>query len=462
MRKYVDMTEGRLLPKIIRFAIPIILSGMLQLAFNAADLIVVSRFSQSGSAAAGAVGVNSSLINLLVNFFIGIGSGAGIVTARAIGEKNNKKISETVHTAMLLAFIAGLGLTAVGMFGSGLFLTWMKTPQDLFKLASTYLRIYFTGATASLIYNFGAAILRASGDSRRPLIFITLAGILNVILNLVFVAVFKLDVAGVALATAISNVFSAALVLLALKNREDATRLYFGDLRIHKDRLWPILKSGAMLGVADMLFSIANVSIQTEVNGFGEKVVSGVAAGTNLESFVHTAMSGFTFSSLNFTAQNMGARKYDRAKKSIFLSMLCAVAVGGVFGPLVYHFSPQLLKIYIADDPEKITYGVIKMSYICRFYAILAVQNTISSGMRGLGMNKTPTAIAVLTVCVFRLIWIHTVFQMYHTPDVIYMSIPISWFLALVPEVLIVLIGWKRIVASNERTLAKENAGAKE
>ena len=440
------MTEGKLLPNIIKFTVPIILTNQMQSLFSAADLVVVNRFGVSGSAAGGAVGANTTLITLMVNFFIGVSVGGGVAAARALGENNGEKVSKSVHTSMLLAVICGAFLTLFGIIGSRYFLTWMGTPKELLGLSVTYLRIYLTGVMASLIYNFGTAILRAAGDTKGPLLYITVAGVVNVILNLFFVVCLKLDVAGVALATAISNYLSAGLVVRALMKRRDACRLYLSNLKIHGKSLAYIVKIGIPSGIQSALFNISNVLIQSSVNSFGEAVVSGTAAGHNIEElFVKHTVVSFEHASLNFAARNAGAKKFDRVKKSVALSCLCAFAIGAVLGPLTYSLSPYILKFYIPDAPEKIVYGVVRMAYICRFYALLGIMDSIGFGVRGIGASTTSMIISLLGVCAFRVVWIYTFFARYHTLECLYLSYPVSWALTFAAQLVAFVIVFRRM-----------------
>ena len=442
--KSVDMTEGKLLPKIIAFAIPVMLSGLFQQLFSTADMIVVGRFGLDHSI--GAVGSNNAVINLLVNFFIGIATGTGVVTAHAIGEKDGKKVSETVHTAMPAAAICGLFLTLVGLFGS----TWileniMKTPADMLGQASLYLRIYLCGAPLSIIYNVGSAILRADGDSKRPLYFITLSGVVNVGLNLIFVVFFHMDVAGVALATVISQGVSAALVVAVLVKRDDDCKLYLRRMRIHKKRLIGILKIALPTGFTSIVFHISNVIIQSSVNSFGSAVVDGASAGHSLETFANTIVCCFSAAAQNFSAQNLGAKKYGRAVRSVFISAGCACTAGLILGPLFHYFSPQLLRIYLGDAKDKISYGVIRLAYQCRFYAVMGLMDTFASGLRGFGSAVSAMAITMLGACGFRIVWIYTVFQNTRTLDNLFVAYPISWTITFVAEFIAFMIVYKKI-----------------
>lgn len=435
-----DMCEGPLFKKIVVYTIPIMLTGILQLLFNAADLVVVGRFC--GSVSVAAVGATGSLINLIVNLFIGLSVGAGVSVAHAIGENNHKSVHDTVHTAIPTALISGLILTVIGLLFSERFLELMGTPDDVIDLSSVYMKIYFCGMMPSMLYNYGGSILRAAGDTKSPLIFLFISGVLNVILNVFFVVAFHMDVAGVALATAISQAISAALVLFALTKREDGCRLRFSEMRIRSAPLMKMMKIGVPAGIQGSLFSISNVIIQSSVNSFGSVVMSGNAAAQNIEGFVYTSMNAFHQTAINFTGQNYGAKKYDRLNRIMFICLGCVSAVGIVAGVSFYCAAKPLLSIYITDSAQAISYGVLRMSYICLPYFLCGIMDVMTGTIRGIGVSFTPMVITVLGVCVFRIGWIYTVFASpaYHTLEMLYISYPISWILTFAAELAAFLI----------------------
>lgn len=429
MRKAVsmDMCHGPLFIKIIKYTIPIILSSVLQLFFNAADLIVVGRFC--GSISVGAVGATSSLTNLFVNFFIGLSVGAGVTVAQGLGAKDEKKVHYAVHTAIPTAFVGGVVLTIVGILLSRPALVWMGTPAEQLELSALYMRIYFAGIIAMLLYNFGAAILRAAGDTQRPLIYLAIAGILNVILNFIFVVYFHLDVAGVALATTISQCVSAVLVIITLMRRTDACKFSLSKMHFDKIALIRILKIGMPAGLQSSLFSISNVLIQSSVNSFGEMAVSGAAAASSIESFVYVIINSFSQTALNFTGQNYGAGNYKRIHKILGYCLLSASVSGLVSGVAVYALAEPLLSIYLTDSPEAIAYGVLKMTYICLPYFLCGLMDITTGVIRGMGYSIVPMLVTVLGVCGLRVAWIYTVFQYYHTLECLYLSYTVSWIL---------------------------------
>ncbi len=425
-----SMREGPILKSVIVYTVPIILTGLLQLLFNAADLIVVGWFSGSDSVAA--VGATGALTNLIINLFIGLSVGAGVAVAQGLGAGNGKQTSEAVHTAVPVAAISGIFLTVIGVLFSRNFLELMGTPDGkLLRLASVYMQIYFAGMTFSMLYNFGSAILRAAGDTRSPLIFLTIAGVLNVILNIVFVALFKLDVAGVALATSISQAVSAILVLLALMKRQDACRFEFKKMHIYKNALLRMVKIGVPAGLQGSLFSISNVLIQSSVNSFGAAHMSGSAAASSIEGFCYVTMNSFHQTALNFCGQNYGAGDFKRVKRITWVCLMTVAVAGFVVGNLSYIFGRELLKIYITDSPEAINYGMERLKFMVVPYFLCGIMDTTTGSMRGIGSSVIPMIITVVGVCVMRIVWIYTVFALpqYHTFSGLFISYPISWLL---------------------------------
>ena len=437
MNPSANLCEGPLTKRMIFYTIPIILTGVLQLLFNAADLVVVGRCC--GSLSVAAVGATGSIINLIVNLFIGLSVGAGVTVAHAFGAHMDEDANRTVHTAIPLAVICGIILTIVGLFGAETFLSWMGTPDDIIHLSAIYMRIYFCGITASMVYNFGSAILRAAGDTQSPLIYLTVAGVLNVILNLFFVIVFKMDVAGVALATSLSQTVSAILVLFALHRRTDACHLSWKKMRLHKNQLLKIIKIGLPAGIQGSLFSISNVLIQSSVNSFGSIVISGNSAAQNIEGFTYTTMNSFHQTALNFTGQNYGAGKFDRIRKILAISLICVTIAGLGAGAASYFFAHPLLSIYIPGDEDAIAYGVTRLAYIALPYFLCGIMDVMTGMIRGLGSSVAPMFICIIGVCGMRITWIYTVFRMpkYHTLECLYSSYPISWMLTFICEILV-------------------------
>lgn len=433
-RQNQTMLQGPLLKNVIKYTIPIILTSWLQLLFNAADLVVVGQANGSNSLAA--VGATGAITNLIINLFIGLSVGAGVSVAHGLGSGDDEAVHRTIHTAIPAAIISGVFLTIVGVALSETFLVWMDTPaeNDVLKLATRYMQIYFGGMVFNMVYNFAASILRAAGDTKSPLIFLGLAGLINVGLNLIFVLVFGMNVEGVALATIISQAVSAILVVNKLMHRTDACKLEWKKMRIYGPQLAKMIRIGLPAGVQGSMFSISNVMIQSSINPFGDIVMSGNTAAANLEGFVFTAMNAFHQTAVNFTGQNVGARQYDRVKKILWTCLGCVSVTGLVLGLGMYAFGRPLLSIYITDSQEAIEYGLVRLGYICAVYFLCGLMDVSTGALRGMGSSIVPMIISVLGVCGVRLLWIGTVFQIYRTTDCLYISYGVSWTITFVAQ----------------------------
>ena len=442
-----DLTEGPLFKKIILYTIPIILTGVLQLLFNAADLVVVGRYC--GSISVAAVGATGALINLIVSLFIGLSVGAGVTVAHGLGAGKNEDVRRTVHTAIPTALVISVVLTVIGVCGSRFFLMLMGTPDEVIGLSATYMRIYFCGITASMLYNFGSAILRAAGDTKSPLYFLTAAGIVNVILNLIFVIVFRMNVAGVALATTISQVMSAVLVIRALMKRDDPCRFEPSKMHFYRRQLIRILQIGFPAGIQGSLFSISNVIIQSSVNSFGSVVMSGNAAAGNIEGFVYMSMNAYSQTSINFTGQNYGARKFDRIRRTMFICLISVFVTGAVLGCSARLAGNPLLSIYIPGDEDAISVGLIRMTYICVPYFLCGLMDVTTGLIRGIGHSVLPMIITIAGVCGLRIVWIYTVFRIpkYHTLQCLYFSYTLSWSLTFLTELIVFIYLLRKIRA---------------
>ncbi len=439
-KKYeMDMCSGSILKKMLLFAIPLMFSSILQLLFNAADIVVVGRFAGDNSLAA--VGSTSSLINLMVNLFVGLSVGANVLVARYFGAKQERDLSSTVHTAITLSLISGVILAIVGVVGAPIILEWMQTPGDVLGLAVIYLRIYFLGMPAMMLYNFGAAILRAVGDTRRPLNYLIVAGVINVTLNLIFVIVFKMDVAGVATATAVSQCVSAILVLRCLMKDNSGIKVELKKLRIHKDKFIKILQIGLPAGFQGTLFSLSNVFIQSSVNSFGEVVVAGNSAASNIEGFVYVAMNAFHQAAISFTSQNVGAGKYDRVNKILLTALGCVLVVGTALGTGAYLLGEPLLKIY-SSSPDVINAGLVRLGIICTLYALCGMMDVMVGSLRGLGYSIMPMIVSLIGACALRLVFLATIFQMeqFHYIQTVYYTYPISWSLTFLAHVVCFIV----------------------
>lgn len=438
----IDMCNGPLLSKIVVFYIPLMLSGMLQLLFNAADIIVVGQFA--GDEALAAVGSTSSLINLLVNVFMGLSVGANVLVARYYGAGQKKELSDMVHTAVMTSLVSGFFLIFIGFFLSRPALTLMETPADVIDKSVLYIRIYFAGMPVMMAYNFGSAILRAVGDTKRPLYYLLFAGIVNVILNLIFVIVFSMGVAGVALATVLSQAISAILVLRCLILSDADYHLQLSMLRISKDKLLKMIQIGIPAGLQGALFSISNVLIQSSVNSFGKIAMAGNTAASNIEGFVYTAMNALHQASISFTSQNLGAKKYDRIQKTLIICLGLVIAVGIIMGNGAYLLSGTLLKLY-TDNPDAITYGVLRLSVICTTYCLCGMMDVIVGSIRGMGYAIMPMLVSLTGACLFRVVWIYTVFRQYHTLVCLYMSYPISWALTFTVHLICFIYAFQKL-----------------
>lgn len=438
----MDMCNGPLLKKIILFAIPLMLSGVLQLLFNAADVIVVGRFT--GNEALAAVGSTSSLINLLINLFVGVSVGANVLLGKHIGARDEENASKTVHTAVTFALVVGIAMIFVGFFLSRPLLELMGTPEDVINLSVLYMRIYFVGMPAFMFYNFGAALLRAVGDTKRPLYFLTLAGIINVIFNLIFVIVFHMGVAGVALATIISEGISAFLVFLCLKGADGVLHLDHRSLSFHKDVAIQMMKIGLPAGLQGCIFSVSNVLIQSSVNSFGSIAMAGNTASANLEGFVYNAMNSLYQTSLSFTSQNMGAKKYKRVDKILIECLVIVMIVGIVMGGGAYLIGTSLLSIY-SSDPQVISYGLLRMSLICVPYFLCGMMDVFVGSLRGIGYSVMPMLVSLTGACLFRIIWIFTIFATNRSLFVLYFSYPVSWALTATAHLICYMIVRKKV-----------------
>ena len=432
--KYRSMLQGPLWSGVILYTIPIILTSVLQLLFNAADLVVVGRFC--GSVSVAAIGATGSVTNLIVTLFMGLSVGAGVAVAHGIGSRNDEDIHCTVHTSLPTSLLGGAFLTVVGIFCTKPLLRLMGTPENVLPLSAIYMQIIFGGMIFSLVYNFCAAILRAAGDTKGPLIYLTAAGILNVVLNLFFVTVLHMNVAGVALATIISQALSAVLVVIALMRRKDACRLELKKMRIYKPQLMKIIRIGLPAGIQGSLFGISNTMIQSSINSFGDIVMSGNAAAGNIEGFVYVSFNSFQQTVTNYVGQNAGAGQYKRVYKSFWVCLISASVVGLITGLSAYIFAEPLLSIYITDSPEAIAYGLVRISMVGAPYFLCALMDVTTGALRGMGSSTEPMLISILGICGVRILWIYTVFAAFPTPRVLYLSYMVTWIITFVFQLL--------------------------
>ncbi|MBR4981794.1 MAG: MATE family efflux transporter [Lachnospiraceae bacterium] len=435
----IDMCEGSILNKLLLFALPLIASSVLQLFFNAADVVVVGKFA--GDHALAAVGSNGSIINLLTNVFMGLSVGANVLVARSFAAKHENELRKTVHTAMTVSVLCGAFLAVMGALAAKQVLTLMQSPPEVIELSTLYLRIYFLGMPAMMAYNFGAAILRGVGDTKRPLYYLTFSGVVNVVLNLIFVVVFHMSVAGVALATIISQYISAFLVIKCLMNEESGIRLQKQYLGIDKEILLKILQIGLPAGVQGSLFSLSNVVIQSSVNSFGATVVAGNSAAQNIEGFVYVAMNAFSQAVVAFVSQNLGAGKFERINRVVIIAQVCVLAVGLILGNGACLLGEPLLHLY-SDSEVVIAAGLKRLSVISATYALCGMMDSMVGALRGMGYSVMPMIVSLLGACAFRMAWIFVFFQIdrFHTIDTVYYAYPISWTLTLSVHVICFLV----------------------
>lgn len=441
----IDMVKTPLLKGIIIYSIPMILSGVLQILYNAADLVVVGRFA--GANALASVGATSSIIHLIVNFFLNVSVGVSVVVAREIGSKNYEKTSNAIHTAYFMAIIFGIALVFLGSVLTKPMLELLNTPPEIIKGSEIYMRIFFLGAPASLVYNFGASILNASGDAKSPLVYLSISGIVNVILNLILVIVFGLETAGVAIATITSQYISAYLVTRKLIKHQDFRKLIIKNIRFYKKEFINILTVGIPVGVQGIAFSLSNVLIQSSINYFGAAVVAGNAASGSVEGFSYTALNGIARSALNFSAQNLGAKRVDRFIKTCKICITLQFLIGVLLGSLSYLFAKPLLGLYVSDT-EAIACGAIRLLFIALPYFMCGIMETTSNMVRVTGHTALPMAITIIGVCVLRVFWIQFIFPLYKTPEMIYISYPVSWGLTILVQLICFAAIYKKEIKS--------------
>ena len=432
-RHGINMTEGPLLPRILAFSGPLILTGILQLLYNAADVIVVGRYA--GHEALAAVSSTGSLINLLVNVFMGMGVGASVAIARNYGARDIVAMRKAEHTAMTLALFMGIGVGVFGFVMAKPLLRMMDSPPDVIDGAALYVRIYFLGMPANMLYNFGAAAMRAVGDTKRPMVYLMLSGLINVLLNLLLVIVFRMDVAGVAIATVASQVVSMVLVLLCLFRTRGAIQLNLRECRIDGKSLKEIIRIGLPAGLQGSLFSISNVLIQSSVNSFGSLVVAGNGVACNIEGFVYTAMNAQHQACMTFASQNYGAGKPDRVKRTLWCCLGVVTAVGLGMGLLILLFGAPLMSLYNSEE-QVISYGLVRMGIIMPTYFFCGLMDVMVGQLRGVGYSIMPMIVSLTGACLLRIVWILTVFAQAHDLRVLYMSYPVSWFATFAIHVL--------------------------
>lgn len=424
--KEMDMLHGPLAGKILLFSLPIMLSGILQLLFNAVDMMVVGKWAGHHSLAA--VGSNASLINMMTAVFMGLSIGSSVQVSTNFGAGREKDVSLIVHTSVVLSLISGVILMSIGLIFARPLLLLMGSPEDVIDLAVLYLRIYFLGMPAMLLYNFGSAILRAVGDTKRPLYYLATAGVINVLLNLVFVVGFQMSVAGVALATVISQIVSCFLVVRCLMKEESCIRLYWKKLKLHPDKTWRIIRIGIPSGLQGMVFSFSNVLVQSSVNSFGSIAIAGNTAASNIEGFVYMAMNSYYQACITFTSQNLGGGKYSRINKILWNCVWLVAITGATLSVLILVFRQNVLSLY-SSDAEVIGYATRRMIIILSAYFLCGVMDTFVGSLRGLGYSVMPMIVATIGACGLRIVWIYTIFAWSRSLQTLYLVYPLSWII---------------------------------
>ena len=451
-RKNLDLTKGPFLKKIILFSVPIMISGLLQLLFTAADTVVVGQFSADGDFAVSAIGSTGALINSLVSLAIGMSNGAGVIVAQNVGAKNSEGVKKTVHTSMLLSLICGVFVGLLGFVLAPSLLKLMDTPSEVLPLSTIYLRIYFAGLPVMMVYNFGSSILRAIGDTTTPLIFLGASGVLNVGLNIVFVAVFHMSVAGVALATVISQAVSALLVVMYMLRQKNDVKLIFKQLKINMKAVMQILYIGIPAGLQGMIFSISNVILQSTINTFGPLAMSGSAAASSVAGFIYIPMNSIHHASTTFIGQNTGAKKFEQVKKLTIMLIFISAIIGIALSAIVVGFGKTFIGFY-TDTPEAIKYGFIHLAVMASPYFICGAMDTTVGCLRGMGVSVSPMLISVFGVCGIRLLWIWVAFPYIKTVvgnsfdqySLLFISYLVSWSITLICQLIVMVRSYKKL-----------------
>ena len=449
----MDMINVNLFKKIFLFSLPIILSGLLQLLYNAADLVVCGKFGSEHSV--GAISATNSLINLIIQLFMGLSVGANVLMARCFGANLKEKGQKIAYTSIIMSAVLGVLIGIFGAFCSGYFLVWMGTPEELIGLSTLYLRIYFCGVPFNLIYNFGAALLRAVGDTKRPFYFLAASGIFNVAFNLLFVIVFRMDVAGVALGTILSQAISAVCVIVCLVKNKGFFHFSFKEMRFYKNEALEIVRVGLPAGLQGAIFSLSNVLIQSSVNSLGAITVDGNGAASSIEGFVYVTMSGVSQACIAFVSANFGAGRWDNIKKTVWYSVGYVFIFGLSVGGLAAIFGRQLLGIYL-NNPDAIELGYSRMLIICLTYFFCGLMDLMAYAVRGVGYSLLPTIVSLLGACGFRILWIYTIFRLdaMHSLQGLTISYPISWALTFAVHLTIFIIMYRKKKREYEQSRA--------
>ncbi len=447
-KKKVDMTEGPFLKKMILFAIPLVLTGLLQCLYNAADLVVVGQFR--GDVAVAAVGSTSSLTNLVIGLFMGLSVGSGVLVAHYIGARDDREVKKVVHTSVLLSVILGTVIAAVGFGLAELLLRLMDTPAEVLPYATLYMRIIFLGVPGSMLYNYLASVLRSAGDSKRPLIFLSISGVVNVVLNVFLVTAFGMGVEGVAIATIISQYLSAIMALIYLMKTSSVLRFSFKDLKLDFSKLKRILYIGVPSGIQSSLFSFSNVIIQSSINSFGDDVVAGSAASSNIENFIYIALNAVYHVTLTFIGQNVGAKKYKNIRRITIYSVLIVCGMGIIFSSLGIILRYQLMGLYVSSE-EAINAALSRFMIIVPLYFTCGCMEVFCAGLRAFDRSVTAMIISLAGACGLRILWIQTVFRLFPTPESIYISYPVSWIITALFHLLFMIFAAKKLMKTGNK-----------
>ena len=429
----IDMCNGTLMDKLIVFAVPLMISGVLQLMFNAVDIIVVGQYSGSQSLAA--VGSTTALINIFTNLFIGISMGVNVLAARFYAAGQDQEMSETVHTAILVAMISGVIMTFVGVGMARWALEVMETPDDVIDLSTLYMRIYFLGMPFFMLYNYGAAILRAVGDTRRPLLFLIVAGITNAMLNVILVVKFHMAVEGVAIATVVSQLISCILVLRCLYQSESSYQLRFSKLRMNGSYLGQIFQVGIPAGIQSVVINFSNAMLQSSVNSFGSTAMAGYTAANNLLGFLYASVNSVTQACMSFTSQNYGVGKFKRMDRVLIDCAIISVVFAGTLGTIFYVFGSEILQIY-TKDPDVIKAGMEIISITTIPYFLCGIMDLFPGAMRGMGRSGVPMILSIIGTVGTRIVWIYGIFPLHRSLFVLFISYPGSWLITIAMQVL--------------------------
>lgn len=438
----IDMINGPLWGKILKFAAFYMLTAVLQQLYSAADVIVVGRYA--GETAFAGVGTCSVIVNLFFEFILGLSAGATIVLGQALGAKNNEQISKIAHTSIAIAIISGIASTFICFVFCDTLLGMIEVPEDVFPQAKNYLRVISFGFIPSLIYNFGASILRAKGDTKRALYIVSVSGLVNVLLNLLFVCVFKMQASGVALATVISQTFTAIAIMYILCHETDEIRINLKQIRVYKNVLFRILRFGLPSGIQGSVYSVSNALVQSSLNGFGAAAIAGGAAVSSITNFYNVMLNSFYQAAMVFVSQNSGAAKFDRIKKTIYICVTYVTFMWAIQGAITYFFGETLLTIYAPKDPEVVAWGLRKLRITGYTYGLLGFMNIMSGSLRGMGASFVNMVTSIIGVCGIRILWILTAFKAIGTFESLYLCYPVSWVGTMMLHIIMLVVVFRK------------------